>query len=140
MFDVNQVVLVGRVGAAPELRTTKNGKAVVNFSLATKRPIRTPEGWDNVTEWHRVVAWEKKAEWVANRLQKGDPAVVSGNIRYSSWTDEAGVKRYMTKIHADTVSFMARQQQAAELPAGTYVSEPSAAPPPPETRDGEPPF
>ena len=123
MLDVNQVTLVGRLGADPELRTTKNGRAVANFSLATSRPVRTQEGWDRVTDWHRCEVWEKQAEWVASHLKKGDPAAVSGSVRYSSWMDERGQKRSSTRIHARTVSFLARRVEGAELPPASVVEE-----------------
>ncbi len=129
MFDVNHVTLVGRLGADPELRQTKNGKSVTSFRLATSRPVRTPEGWDRITEWHRCVAWERQAEWVASELKKGDPAAVSGSVRYSTWFDDGGQKRHSTQIHAETVSFMTRKTETAKLPEVSVAREP-----------GEPPF
>lgn len=137
MFDINQITLVGRLGADPELRTTKTGKSVATFSVATDRPIRTEQGWDRITEWHRCVAWEKKAEWVAAQLKKGDPAAISGSVRYSSWTDDSGNKRYKTEVHADTVSFMSRRSGRVAPPEANRGANTEA--PMAHERD-EPPF
>lgn len=93
-MSVNKAVLVGRLGADPEIRYTQSGKAVCSFSLATQR------GKDAETQWHQVVAWEERAEFCARNLSKGRQVYVEGEISYEKWTDRDGVARVSTKIRA----------------------------------------
>ncbi len=124
MHDVNKVMLVGRLGKDPQVRRTASGKTVANVSLATGRRVKKGEGWDTHTEWHRIVVWEKQAEIVADRLRKGDPVAVVGELRYGEYTDKTGQKRHTSDVVAQSVSyFTARLDQPASIPERAQVEE-----------------
>lgn len=103
---VNRVMLLGRLGADPELRHTQTGGAVMNLRLATTERVPPREGeggeWTERTEWHRVVVWGKRAEALAKILGKGDSICVEGSLRTSSY-EKAGERRYSTDIVAQRV-------------------------------------
>lgn len=108
MAGVNKVILVGNLGRDPELRYTKNGQAVANFSVATSESWQSRDGGgrEERTEWHRVVAWAKTAELCAQYLSKGRTVYVEGQLRTREWEDRDGNKRQTTEIHAQTVQFI----------------------------------
>lgn len=107
MAGVNKVILVGNLGRDPELRYTKNGQAVANFSLATTESWNSREGGrEERTEWHRIVAWAKTAELCAQYLSKGRTVYVEGQLRTREWEDREGNKRQTTEVHAQTVQFI----------------------------------
>lgn len=99
---VNKVILIGNLGADPEVRYTASGTAVANISLATSYSVKNSETgeWQDATEWHRVVFFERMAEVVEQYLRKGSQIYVEGNIRTEKWTDKEGQDRYTTKIYA----------------------------------------
>lgn len=97
---VNQVTLIGNLGADPEGRSTKSGKAVTNFRMATKN-------YDGGSEWHNVVAFDKLGEIAGKYLTKGKQVYVKGRIQTSSYDDKkTGEKRYKTEIIADDIKFL----------------------------------
>lgn len=91
---INSIHLVGRLGQDPEVRYTANGKAVANLSIATK------QGQD--TSWHRVVVWDKSAEFAGKYLHKGDMVYVSGRLEYRKW-EKNGEERISAEIVAHTL-------------------------------------
>ncbi len=107
MAGVNKVILVGNLGRDPELRYTKNGQAVCNFSLATTENWNSRDGQrEERTEWHRIVAWAKTAELCSQYLSKGRSVYIEGQLRTRDWEDRDGNKRQTTEIHAQTVQFL----------------------------------
>ena len=99
MSGVNKVILVGNLGAAPEVRYTAGGQPVANFRLATTERWMNKNGErSEITEWHRVVAWGKLAETCGQYLQKGKQVYVEGRIRTRQWQDQQGQKRYTTEV------------------------------------------
>ena len=107
MAGVNKVILVGNLGRDPELRYTKNGQAVANFSLATTESWNSRDGQrEERTEWHRIVAWAKTAELCSQYLSKGRSVYIEGSLRTRDWEDRDGNKRQTTEIHAQTVQFL----------------------------------
>ena len=102
---INRVELLGRVGADPELRSTKNGIAVIELRLATDRYSKNAEG-KSETDWHTVVVWAKTAEAVAQYVAKGDRVYVSGSLRQRSWQTESGERRSKVEVHANEVIFL----------------------------------
>jgi len=101
---VNKVILVGRLGRDPEIRYTQNGQAVANFTLATNEVWRDRDGErQERTEWHRIVAWGKQAEFCGNYLGKGRQVFVEGRIQSREWEDREGEKRRTTEIVAQTI-------------------------------------
>ncbi len=104
---VNKVILIGNLGADPEMRYTPSGAAVCELRLATNESWTDRSGErQERTEWHRVVVWGKRAEVVSKYLSKGRQVYVEGRIRTRSWEDKEGNKRYTTEIIADTVQFL----------------------------------
>jgi single-strand DNA-binding protein len=107
MASVNKVILIGNLGRDPELRYTKEGRAVGNFTLATNERWRDRDGNSQErTEWHRIVVWGKDAENCAQFLQKGRSAYVEGRLQTREWEDRDGNKRQTTEIVAQNVTFL----------------------------------
>ena len=104
---INKVTIVGNVGDDPRMNETKEKFQVANFSVATNEIYRDKEGHEiKKTEWHKVVAWDKKAELIRDYVKKGDPIYVEGKLRTSSWEDKEGVKRYSTEVICDNFLFL----------------------------------
>jgi len=102
--SLNKVMLIGNLGADPEVRSTSNGSRVATLSLATSRQWTTKAGEkQEKTEWHRCVVWNQGgsglADVVEKYLKKGDRVYVEGRIEYRSWQDKEGQKRYSTEIN-----------------------------------------
>lgn len=104
MSSLNNVEILGNLGADPEVRYTKGGKAVATLSIATTRKYRRGDPDDaeliEETEWHRVVVWGPSAEIVAKHKRKGDQLLVRGYLRTQKYTDKDGVDRWSTEIVA----------------------------------------
>jgi single-strand DNA-binding protein len=116
MASVNKVILIGNLGADPELRYTATGTAVANFNLATKDNWTSKEGnKEEKTEWHRIVAWGRLGEICGEYLAKGKQVYIEGKLRTRSWEDRDGNKRYTTEILAQTMQMLG--------PAGERVSD-----------------
>src|SRR3954468_5096642 len=98
--SVNKVILVGNLGKDPEVKYTPSGMAVAKFSLATNDRFKDKEGnWQDRTEWHNLVAFQRTAEIVGEYLKKGRTVYVEGKLQTSSWEDkETGAKKYKTEI------------------------------------------
>jgi single-strand DNA-binding protein len=104
---VNKVILVGHLGADPDMRYTPSGAGVCEFRLATSESWKDKNGQrQERTEWHRIVVWGKMAEICAKYLAKGRQVYIEGRIQTRSWDDKEGQKRYMTEIVANEVQFL----------------------------------
>lgn len=105
---INKVILVGRLGKDPEIRSTPQGTSVVKFSLATDEKFTDRAGEKQErTEWHNIVAWGKLAEICGQYLKKGKLVYLEGSIRTDSWDDkESGQKKYRTEIVANTMKML----------------------------------
>jgi len=115
---VNRVILVGNLGADPELRYTASGTAVAKFRIATSETFTDRQGVrQDRTEWHRITAWGKLAEICGQYLSKGRLVYIEGRIRSDTWEQE-GVKRYSYEIVADTMRMLGpgRGEREAEPP------------------------
>ena len=98
--SLNKVMLIGNVGAEPEIRTTGSGTRVAKVSLATNRTWSDRSGQQQEkTEWHRLTFWDKLAEVVERYVHKGDRLYVEGRIEYSQTQDEQGGVKYWTDIN-----------------------------------------
>ncbi len=125
MSGVNKVILVGHLGANPEVRYTAGGQPVANFRLATtERWVKNGEK-NEITEWHRVVAWGKLAEICGQYLQKGKQVYVEGKIRTRQWQDQQGQKRYTTEIVAQNMVMLRRAGDRVEGGGEEPVSVPA---------------
>jgi single-strand DNA-binding protein len=124
--NVNKVILVGHIGADPELRFTAKGNPVATLSLATNRDFKNAEGATvSETHWHRATVWGKRAEFCAKYLVKGSRVFLEGELQMKSWTDKEGITRKSAEILVDNVQFMGgTRREMAGAPAG--VSEISA--------------
>jgi single-strand DNA-binding protein len=97
---LNKVQLIGHLGKDAEMRYTQSGAAVTNFTLATNRSVRQPDGsFAEETEWHAIVTWEKLAETANQFLRKGSKVYVEGRLQTRSW-EQDGQTRYKTEIVA----------------------------------------
>ncbi len=106
-MSVNKAILVGRLGADPEVRYTQSGQAVANFNVATDETYTDKSGQrQEKVEWHRVVAWARLAELCGEYLRKGREVYVEGRIETREWTDRDGNRRWTTEIKANTVKFL----------------------------------
>jgi single-strand DNA-binding protein len=104
---VNKVILVGHLGADPDMRYTPSGQGVCELRLATSESWNDKNGQrQERTEWHRVVVWGKRAEVCSKYLSKGRQIFVEGRIQTRNYDDKDGVKRYITEIIANDVQFL----------------------------------
>ena len=137
MASVNKVILIGNLGRDPELRYTKDGKAVANFTVATNDRWRDREGNNQErTEWHRIVVWDKQAENCAQYLQKGRSVYIEGRLQTREWEDKEGQKRQTTEIVAQQVTFLG-SRDAGSRSASASTSASAAGPPGPEPAPAE---
>jgi single-strand DNA-binding protein len=106
--SVNKVILIGNLGADPEVRTTPQGQMVSTISIATSESFTGRDGArQERTEWHRVVLWGKLAELAQRYLQKGRKVYIEGRIQTRSWDDQqSGQKRYSTEVVANQMVFI----------------------------------
>ncbi len=113
MFGINKVMLVGNLGADPEVKKTASQQTVALFNLATSESWVNKEGErQEKTEWHRIVVWGKLAETCARHLSKGRQVFIEGRLQTRSWETEQGQKRFMTEVVATQVLFLGRSPQA----------------------------
>jgi single-strand DNA-binding protein len=100
--SVNKVILVGNVGKDPEVKYSPSGTPVAKFSLATNEKYKDrSDEWQERTEWHNIVAWQRLAEIVGEYVKKGAKLYIEGKLQTSSWEDrESGAKKYRTEIVA----------------------------------------
>ncbi len=110
MAGVNKVILIGNLGADPEIRHLQNGASVANFRLATSETYkdRTTGERREQTEWHNVVAWRGLAEITEKYLRKGSKVYVEGKLRTRQWQDKDNNTRYTTEIVADEMTMLDR--------------------------------
>ncbi len=115
MSGVNKVILVGRLGADPEVRKTANQQTVTQFNLATSESWVNKDGErQEKTEWHRIVVWGKFAEICAKHLAKGSQVFIEGRLQTRSWETEQGQKRFTTEIVAGQVLFLGKSPRNME--------------------------
>jgi single-strand DNA-binding protein len=122
MSGVNKVILIGNLGANPELRYTAGQQAVANLRIATTEKWTDKSGQkQEATEWHRVVVWGKQAEIVGQYLTKGRQVFVEGSIRTRQWQDQQGQKRYTTEIVARNVQMLGPRGSGGPDESGVTV-------------------
>ncbi|MBM4268748.1 MAG: single-stranded DNA-binding protein [Deltaproteobacteria bacterium] len=120
-MSVNKAIIVGRLGADPELRFTPSGRAVANFNIATDSVWKDRDGnRQKNTEWHKIVVWGPQAETCSKYLQKGREVFIEGEIRTRNYEDKEGVKRYVTEIVARDVRFLGGRGERDGAGAGDF--------------------
>jgi single-strand DNA-binding protein len=123
MASINKVILIGRLGKDPEIRSTPNGTTVAKFTLATDERFTDRSGEKQErTEWHNIVAWGKLAEICGQYLRKGKLIYIDGSLRYDSWDDkETGQKKYRTEIVANNMQMLDRKGDENGASGGAYA-------------------
>lgn len=107
MSSLNKAMIIGRLGAAPEVRYTQSNTAVANMSIATSEKYKDKSGeMQENTEWHRVVAWGRTAEIAQEYLKKGSLVYIAGPIQTRKWEDKDGTTRYTTEIKAIVLTML----------------------------------
>jgi single-strand DNA-binding protein len=98
--SVNKVILVGHLGKDPEVKYTPSGTAVASFSIATSERFKDKDGnWQDRTEWHNIVLWQRLAEIAGEYLKKGRLVYIEGRLQTRSWDDKnTGEKKYRTEV------------------------------------------
>ena len=118
--SVNKVILVGNLGAAPEVRSVANGSRVATLSVATSRQWKNASGEkQEKTEWHRVILWNNAkgpqlADVAEKFCKKGDRVYVEGQIEYRTWDDKEGNKRYTTEVVARELVLLTGRHDAGD--------------------------
>ncbi len=129
---INKVILIGHLGADPEVRHMPNGTAVANINLATSESWKdkvTGEPQDR-TEWHRVVLFQRLAEIVAEYLKKGAKVYIEGRLQTRKWQDKTtGQDRYTTEIIANEMQMLdsrgsSNKESASFTPNNSYAARP----------------
>jgi single-strand DNA-binding protein len=96
--SVNKVILVGHLGKDPEVRYTASGMAVASFSVATNERFKDKDGqWQDRTEWHNLVAFDRTAEIIKEYVKKGSQIYIEGKLQTRSW-EKDGLKHYKTEV------------------------------------------
>jgi len=107
MSGVNKVILLGRLGADPEVKTLESGTKVATIRLATTERYKDKEGnQKEMTEWHNVVLWRGLADITDKYLKKGGQVYIEGRIKTRKWTDQSGADRYSTDIVASEMTLL----------------------------------
>lgn len=114
---LNKVLLIGNLGADPEIKYSASGTAIANMRLATAENRKNRDGeWEDVTEWHRVIMFGKKAEACKDYLKKGSKIFIEGRIQTNSWDDQGGQKHYMTEIVGYQMIMLDSKGQSSSFP------------------------
>ena len=115
---LNRVMIIGHLGADPELRYTQSGSPVATLRIATDESYTDRNG-NRVdrTEWHRAIVFQKAAEHCNLYLRKGSLVYVEGKLTTRKWKEQNGQERYTTEIRADRVQFLDRKGNGGQKPA-----------------------
>jgi single-strand DNA-binding protein len=129
--SVNRVILVGRLGKDPEIRSTPSGTTVAKFTIATDERYTDRAGEKQErTEWHNIVAWSKLAEICGQYLKKGKLVFIEGSLRTDSWDDkETGQKKYRTEIVAQNMQMLDKRGDDEGGSGGGYAGARSKSSP-----------
>ncbi len=129
-MDLNKVIIVGRVTADPQLRTTPGGASVTTIGVATNRTWTDKGGQkQDETEFHNVVLWGRQAEVAAQFLTKGAMVLIEGRLRTRAWTDKNGGQRRTTEIMAERMQLGPRPQGGGKGKSGGSGAEKDLAMP-----------
>ncbi len=106
-YGINRAILIGYLGADPEIKGLENGTSLARINLATTESYKNKNGERvNETEWHTITFWNKLAEIVEKYVKKGDMIYVEGRIRTRKWEDKEGITRYSTEIIATNMTML----------------------------------
>jgi len=126
MASVNKVILVGNLGADPEVTNTSSGLVVAKVSLATtsRYKDKTTGEQKEQTDWHRLVFWNQLAETAGKWLKKGSPIYIEGRIQYGQYTGNDGITRYTTDIVVNEMQMLG-SRAATDGAIGNSVASPN---------------
>lgn len=134
---LNHVSIMGRLARDPELRTTTSGKSVVSFTIATDRNRKDANG-QNQTDWIRMTAWEKTAEFICKYFQKGSMIAIDGRLQSKTYQDKNGTNRTDMEVVVEEVNFVGAksasnadsnaQPAARQQPTAQPTAQPQTAP------------
>tara|TARA_B100001250_G_C19795354_1_gene788468 strand:- start:903 stop:1370 length:468 start_codon:yes stop_codon:yes gene_type:complete len=114
--SMNKVILIGNLGADPEIREMNDGTKMAKFSIATSEKYTNREGQlISNTDWHNIVLWRRTAEVAEKYLKKGDSVCIEGKLKTRSWEDENGNKRYATDVQGDNMTMLGSRRDAMNL-------------------------
>jgi single-strand DNA-binding protein len=135
MGNVNKVILIGNLGADPELKRTADNRAYCHLRLATNVVWKDKTGQrQEKTDWHRVTVWGDTADHCGRYLSRGRPVYIEGHLENRQWQDKDGQKRYATDVVANRVVFLG---DAGGAPAGRGDSVDTVQEDPPSGGTGE---
>jgi single-strand DNA-binding protein len=114
--SVNKVILVGHLGQDPEVKYTPSGVPLAKFSLATNQRYKDKSGeWQDRTEWHHIIAWQRLAEIVGEYVSKGSRVYVEGRLQTSSWEDrQSGERKYRTEIVTEDLVLLGARNEPGD--------------------------
>lgn len=121
MASFNKVILMGRLVAAPELKTTPGGLPVTSFTLAVDRKYQ--KDGERKADFPTIVAWRQTAEFICKYFTKGSAIIICGELQTRSWTDDAGKKRYATEVLANEVNFVESKKNSEAGATEAYTPE-----------------
>jgi single-strand DNA-binding protein len=126
---INKAIILGNVGKDPEVRSSAGGVTVASFTLATADRGKDQQGnWQDKTEWHNLVAFNRTAEIVRDYVKKGSQLYIEGKIQTRSWDDkQSGEKKYRTEILVDELSLLSGGPARGEGTGTVGYSKPSTA-------------
>lgn len=130
MSSVNKVILIGRLGKDPDVRTFETGVKKASFSMATSEYRKDKDGNRvELTEWHNIICWRNLAENAEKYLNKGKMIYLEGKLRTRSWEDN-GIKHFITEIEANTFTILSsKNENEGGQPVVTQVQNAAAIPP-----------
>lgn len=122
---INKVILIGNVGADPEIRTLESGVKMARLRIATTERIYNRESQESRdhTEWHSVVLWRNLADVADRFVRKGSQVYIEGRLRSREWTDQQGVKRYSIEIVADDMKMLGRKPEGGTQPLSSQSGQ-----------------
>ncbi len=116
---INKAILIGNLGADPEIRYTQSGTPVTTFNVATTERWKDKSGEQQEhTEWHRIVAWQRLAEICSEYLSKGTKVYIEGRIQTRKWQDQNGNDRYTTEIVAREMKILSPRASSGGMGGG----------------------
>lgn len=132
---VNKVILIGNLGADPEVRTSPNGSVIANLRVATGEAWKDQQGQlQERTEWHRVVIFGRTAEVARDYLRKGSKVFLEGRLQTRKWQDKEGRDQYTTEVVVNEMQMLDRASGGGDAPmsrqggSGGYGSQPEYPP------------
>lgn len=122
---LNKVILQGRLGADPELRTTTSGTEVASVNIAVDRDRKDQNG-ERQSDWVTIVAWKNTAKFLAQYFQKGRTILVDGRLQMRNYTDRDGNKRTAAEVVADNIYFCEKRDPMDDLVRNPNIKNASA--------------